>query len=155
MGRLGLTVFHNNQQFSGYDLRVWAMVTVFFFLWLVILLTALTWVGTYRRRLTRPRTYLEKLTDISVITGVSFILMFTSAVVNQTGHGITYGVVVLFYMNTILLGLWILFSFFIKNRLWDWILLVPLIFINIMLWSESLHSANGVMDPSSPQRIPH
>lgn len=155
MGRLGLTVFHNNQQFSGWDLQVWAMVTTFFILWWVILLITLTHLGIARRRLLRARTTFERWGDVLIVTTVSFLSLFACATANQFGHGITKGIAVLFYMNVILFGLWILFACFIRNRLWDWILLVPLTFINIMLFAESLHSANGSMDPIAPERIPH
>jgi len=154
MGYFGLTTFHNNQQFSGYDLQIWCMVMGFFLLWTIVLLAVSTFVGILRRRTVGPRTASERLCDVAAITSVAFALVFTSAVANQLGHGNTKGIVTTFYFNVALLLLWLLFAIFIRNRLWDWLLYVPLLIVNGILWSRALHSANGEMDPPAPVREP-
>ena len=154
MGRFGLTTFHNNAQFSGWDLQVWAMVGTFYFLWYVVIAVSLTVLGATRRRWERNRTTTEVLVDVVLVTTVGFLFMFTAAVANQLGHGITLGIVYAYYCNLSLLVLWILLACFVKNRLWDWVILVPLLVVNGILWARALHSANGPMDPPSPERQP-
>ena len=154
MGRLGLTAFHSPNQFGGYDLRVFCIVTTFFLLWLVVALTAFTYLGHLRRRLTRNRYTWEKILDVFIVASAAMFLTFTAAVMNHLGPGNTYGVTVTFYIDAVLLALWFVFAISFKRRLYDWFLLLPLLIVNGMLWSRALHSANGPMDPPPPVRTP-